>query len=191
VEIVFDEHRHRIISPNDHGTGHTWLGKYHTVASFARSQTFLRLIRNFETQPSNRTFKGNEDCVRIWEQIENKNVMISGFSAARQQAPRSATSANGANQAKSRNPLGSDETERGLMVNVNKLARLGKGQPSAPEEMRHNLGKPPSGQKVHQQVKISSETRRAFRVYAATTEHEMELGALFGEMWRFYQAHHG
>jgi hypothetical protein len=33
------------------------------------------------------------------------------------------------------------------MVNVKKLARPGKGQPPAPEETRHNLGKPASGQK--------------------------------------------
>ena len=75
------------------------------------------------------------------------------------------------------------------MVNVKKLPHPGKGQPPVPEETRHNLGKPASGQKVHQQVKIAPETRRAFRVYAA--EHEMELSDLFEEMWRFYQAHHG
>ncbi len=74
------------------------------------------------------------------------------------------------------------------MVNVKRLARPGKGQPPAPEEIRHNLGKPPSGQKVHQQVKISPETRRAFRAYAA--DHDMGLGSLFEEMWRFYKTHH-
>ena len=74
-------------------------------------------------------------------------------------------------------------------MKVNKLAPPGKGQLPEPEEMRRNLGKSASGQKVHQQVKIAPEIRRAFRVYAA--EHEMELSDLFEEMWRFYQAHHG
>ncbi len=75
------------------------------------------------------------------------------------------------------------------MVNVKKLNRPGKGLPPPPEETNHNLVKPPSGQKVHQQVKISPEIRREFRAYAA--EHDMDLGPLFETMWQFYKANHG
>ena len=49
------------------------------------------------------------------------------------------------------------------MVNVKKLTRPGKGTPPPAEETTNNLSKPPSGQKVHQQVKISPVTRREFR----------------------------
>lgn len=70
-----------------------------------------------------------------------------------------------------------------------KLSRPGKGAPPPPEATSNNLAKPPSGQRVHQQVKISPEIRREFRAYAA--EHDMELGPLFEDMWRFYKSNHG
>jgi hypothetical protein len=75
------------------------------------------------------------------------------------------------------------------MVDVKKLKRPGKGTPPSAEQTSNNLSKPPSGQKVHQQVKISPETRREFRAKAA--ESDMELGTLFEEMWQFYKKHHG
>jgi hypothetical protein len=55
--------------------------------------------------------------------------------------------------------------------------------------MNNNLAKPAAGQKVHQQVKISPETRRAFRARAA--EMDADLGTLFELMWQFYKANHG
>lgn len=76
------------------------------------------------------------------------------------------------------------------MVDVNKLSRPGKGTPPTPgENMNNNLAKPAAGQKVHQQVKISPETRRAFRARAA--EMDADLGTLFELMWQFYKANHG
>jgi len=76
------------------------------------------------------------------------------------------------------------------MVDVRKLNRPGKGTPPSPEEnANNNLSKPASGQKVHQQVKISPETRRAFRARAA--EMDTDLGTLFELMWQFYKANHG
>ncbi len=75
------------------------------------------------------------------------------------------------------------------MVDVKRLRRPGKGTPPSTEQTSNNLSKPPSGQKVHQQVKISPETRREFRAKAA--ESDMELGELFEEMWQFFKKQHG
>lgn len=75
------------------------------------------------------------------------------------------------------------------MVDVKRLKRPGKGSPPLAEQTTNNLSKPPSGQKVHQQVKISPETRREFRAKAA--ENDIDLGTLFEEMWRFYKSSHG
>jgi hypothetical protein len=75
------------------------------------------------------------------------------------------------------------------MVDI-KLNRPGKGTPPPPEQVTHNnLAKPASHQKVHQQVKISAETRRAFRARAA--EMDIDLGTLFELMWQSYKAHNG
>ena len=76
------------------------------------------------------------------------------------------------------------------MVDVNKLRRRpGKGAPPPPEQITDNLSKPPSGQKVPLQVKISPELRREVRAYAA--DHEIELSALFVNMWTYYKENHG
>jgi hypothetical protein len=75
------------------------------------------------------------------------------------------------------------------MVNVKKLSRPGKGTPPSAEETTNNLSKPPSGPKVHQQVKISPETRGEFRAKAA--ENDTDLGTLFEKMWQFYKKNHG
>lgn len=75
------------------------------------------------------------------------------------------------------------------MLDVKKLKRPGKGSPPPAEQTTNNLSKPPSGQKVHQQVKIAPETRREFRAKAA--ENDIDLGTLFEEMWRFYKSNHG
>jgi hypothetical protein len=72
------------------------------------------------------------------------------------------------------------------MVDI-KLNRPGKGIPPTVEETTtNNLAKPATGQKVHQQVKISPETRRAFRARAA--EMDTDLGTLFELMWQCYKA---
>jgi hypothetical protein len=75
------------------------------------------------------------------------------------------------------------------MADIKNLTRPSKGIPPPPELTTNNLSKPPSGQKVHQQVKISPETRRAFRSKAA--ESDIDLGTLFEEMWQFYIENHG
>jgi hypothetical protein len=77
------------------------------------------------------------------------------------------------------------------MLDIKKLAKPGKGTPPAPADAaaNNNLGKPASGLKVHQQVKISPETRRAFRARAA--EMDSDLGTLFEIMWQFYKSNHG
>ena len=76
------------------------------------------------------------------------------------------------------------------MLDMKKLARPGKGTPPAPAQtVTNNLSKPPSGQKVHQQVKIAPETRRAFRARAA--EMDIDLGTLFELMWQSYKVNNG
>jgi hypothetical protein len=77
------------------------------------------------------------------------------------------------------------------MINMKKLSRPSKGMPpsEATAPATNNLVKPPSGQKVHQQVKISPETRRAFRARAA--EMDTDLGTLFELMWQSFKVHNG
>lgn len=77
------------------------------------------------------------------------------------------------------------------MVDIRKLTRpsSSKGAPPAPTAPSGNLGKPPSGQKVPLQLKISPELRREFRAYAA--ERDLELSELFSAVWAFYRGRHG
>ena len=77
------------------------------------------------------------------------------------------------------------------MVDASKLKRpsSSKGAPPAPAAPSGNLAKPPSGQKVPLQLKISPELRREFRAYAA--ERDLELSELFNAVWAFYRAQHG
>lgn len=76
------------------------------------------------------------------------------------------------------------------MVDVNKLKKPGKGTPpTAAVATLNNLSKPASGQKVPLQVKIAAELRREVRAYAA--EHDMEISALFEEMWQHYRQARG
>ena len=66
--------------------------------------------------------------------------------------------------------------------------QVGKGVPPAPTETKQNLAKPPSGGNVPVQLKISPELRREFRIHAA--ERDLDLNALFVEVWEFYKEHH-
>jgi hypothetical protein len=77
------------------------------------------------------------------------------------------------------------------MVDVHKLKKPAnrKGTPPPQTPVRQNLVKPASGAKVPLQLKISPELRREFRVYAA--EREIDMSALFADMWTFYKEHHG
>jgi hypothetical protein len=77
------------------------------------------------------------------------------------------------------------------MVDVHKLKKPAnrKGTPPAQVTVSQNLVKPPSGEKVPLQLKISPELRREFRVYAA--ERDIDMSALFADMWTFYKEHHG
>lgn len=77
------------------------------------------------------------------------------------------------------------------MVNVRTLKKPvnRKGSPPAEHTASQNLVKPPSGEKVPLQLKISPELRREFRVYAA--ERDIDMSGLFAEMWAFYKEHHG
>jgi hypothetical protein len=77
------------------------------------------------------------------------------------------------------------------MVDIHKLKKPGnrKGTPPPQTTVSQNLVKPASGEKVPLQLKISPELRREFRVYAA--ERDMDMSALFADMWMFYKEHHG
>jgi hypothetical protein len=77
------------------------------------------------------------------------------------------------------------------MVDVHKLKKPvnRKGTPPPQTIVSENLSKPASGVKVPLQLKISPELRREFRVYAA--EREIDMSALFADMWIFYKEHHG
>jgi hypothetical protein len=77
------------------------------------------------------------------------------------------------------------------MVDVHKLKKPAnrKGTPPPHTTVSQNLVKPASGAKVPLQLKISPELRREFRVYAA--EREIDMSALFAEMWTFYRERHG
>jgi hypothetical protein len=77
------------------------------------------------------------------------------------------------------------------MVDMHQLKKPAnrKGTPPPHTTVSQNLVKPASGDKVPLQLKISPELRREFRVYAA--ERDLEMSALFAEMWTFYKEHHG
>jgi hypothetical protein len=78
-----------------------------------------------------------------------------------------------------------------MAIDMSKLKRPSgsKGMPPPPFAPSGNLEKPPSGQKVPLQLKISPELRREFRAYAA--ERDLELSELFNTVWAFYREHHG
>ena len=65
----------------------------------------------------------------------------------------------------------------------------GKGAPPPAAQGQSNLAKPPSGQKVPLQLKISPELRREFKAYAV--ERDAEVSTLFAQVWSFYKEHHG
>jgi hypothetical protein len=77
------------------------------------------------------------------------------------------------------------------MVHVGNLKKSvnRKGSPPPQSAASKNLVKPTSGEKVPLQLKISSELRREFRVYAA--ERDIDMSVLFADMWAFYKEHHG
>ena len=77
------------------------------------------------------------------------------------------------------------------MVDASKLKKASnrKGAPPKPIAAGGNLHKPPSGENVPLQLKISAELRREFRTYAA--ERDMELSTLFSAVWAFYKEHQG
>ena len=79
-----------------------------------------------------------------------------------------------------------------MPVDTSKLKRSvnRKGEPptaAAPDV--GNLTKPASGQKAALQLKIPPELRREVKAYAA--ERDMEVSALFAQVWAFYREHHG
>ena len=82
-----------------------------------------------------------------------------------------------------------------MAVNTTKLKKPAKranakGEPPpAAATAAGNLAKPPSGQKAALQLKIAPELRREVKAYAA--ERDMEVSALFAEVWAFYRQHHG
>ena len=77
------------------------------------------------------------------------------------------------------------------MVDTSQLMKLTnrKGTPPAPGDISANLQKPPAGQNVPLQLKITPELRREFRTYAA--ERDLELSDLFRLVWSYYREHHG
>lgn len=77
------------------------------------------------------------------------------------------------------------------MVDASKLQKASsrKGAPPKPAATSGNLEKPASNEKVPLQLKVSPETRREFRIYAA--ERDLELSTLFSAVWAYYKEHHG
>jgi hypothetical protein len=77
------------------------------------------------------------------------------------------------------------------MVNVRYLKKPAnrKGSPPPQNTVSQNVVKPPGGEKVPLQLKISPELRREFRVYAA--ERDIDMSVLFTDMWAFYKEQHG
>jgi hypothetical protein len=68
------------------------------------------------------------------------------------------------------------------MVDIHKLKKPAnrKGTPPQQTTVSQNLVKPPSGEKVPLQLKISPELRREFRVCAA--ERDIDMSALFADI---------
>ena len=83
-----------------------------------------------------------------------------------------------------------------MAVDTSKLKKTAKranakGEPpaAATASGAGNLAKPASGQKAALQLKIAPELRREVKAYAV--ERDMEVSALFAEVWAFYRQHHG
>ena len=77
------------------------------------------------------------------------------------------------------------------MVDTSKLSKPAsrKGAPPSLADTDYNLEKPPSGQKVPLQLRISSELRRGFKGHA--NDHDMNANTLFEIVWAYYRDHHG
>ena len=76
------------------------------------------------------------------------------------------------------------------MANISALQKPArKGEPPKPTETVQNLAKPPTGNKVPLQLKISPEMRRDFRGHALA--HDRDANDLFEEVWNYYKDNHG
>lgn len=77
------------------------------------------------------------------------------------------------------------------MVDTSRLSRLSnrKGAPPQTVEGEENLDKPPTGQKVPLQVRITAELRREFKGYA--NDHDVNANRLFEQVWSYYKDRHG
>ena len=77
------------------------------------------------------------------------------------------------------------------MVDTSRLTRPSnrKGVPPQTIDAVENLDKPPTGQKVPLQVRISPELRREFKGYA--NDHDVNANRLFEQIWSYYKDRHG
>ena len=77
------------------------------------------------------------------------------------------------------------------MVDTSRLTRPSnrKGVPPQTSDMVENLDKPPTGQKVPLQVRISPELRREFKGYA--NDHDVNANRLFEQIWSYFKDRHG
>ncbi len=77
------------------------------------------------------------------------------------------------------------------MVDTSRLTRPSnrKGAPPKTIDVAENLDKPPTGQKVPLQVRISPELRREFKGYA--NDHDLNANRLFEQVWSYYKDRHG
>ena len=76
------------------------------------------------------------------------------------------------------------------MANISALHKpTRKGEPPKPTETVQNLAKPPAGNKVPLQLKISPEMRRDFKTWALA--HDLDANDLFEEVWAYYKDKHG
>ena len=77
------------------------------------------------------------------------------------------------------------------MVDTTKVSRPSnrKGAPPTTTETNYNLDKPPSGQKVPLQLRITPDLRREFKGYA--NDHDMNANRLFEIVWAYYRQHRG
>ena len=77
------------------------------------------------------------------------------------------------------------------MVDTSRLTRSSnrKGAPPQTIDIVENLDKPPTGQKVPLQVRISPELRREFKGYA--NDHDVNANRLFEQVWSYYKDRHG
>lgn len=75
------------------------------------------------------------------------------------------------------------------MANILPPSRKGtKGIPPPVENPSHNLTKTPTGGLKLLQFKVSPETHREFKTYAA--QHDISMLQLFEECFDFYKKHH-